>query len=68
MILTGTLGGITFNVLRWKARLANLVGLDRFEKRAISQKKKSAEKFLNVVSEVRVSAEWLGNVDITITE
>jgi hypothetical protein len=46
MILTGTPGGITFNVSRWKARLANLVGLDRFEKRAISQKKKSAKNFL----------------------
>lgn len=68
MILTGTPGGVTFNVPRWKARLANLVGLDRFQKLAISQKKKSAEKFLNVGSEVSVSAEWLGNVDITITE
>jgi 2-keto-4-pentenoate hydratase/2-oxohepta-3-ene-1,7-dioic acid hydratase in catechol pathway len=68
MILTGTPGGVTFNVPRWKARLANLVGLDRFQKLAISQKKKSAEKFLNVGSEVRVSAEWLGNVDITIAK
>jgi 2-keto-4-pentenoate hydratase/2-oxohepta-3-ene-1,7-dioic acid hydratase in catechol pathway len=68
MILTGTPGGVTFNVPRWKARLANLIGLDRFQKLAISQKKKSAEKFLNVGSEVRVSAEWLENVDITITE
>jgi 2-keto-4-pentenoate hydratase/2-oxohepta-3-ene-1,7-dioic acid hydratase in catechol pathway len=68
MILTGTPGGVTFNVPRWKSRLANLVGLDRFQKLTISQKKKSAETFLNVGSEVRVSAEWLGNVDITITE
>jgi 2-keto-4-pentenoate hydratase/2-oxohepta-3-ene-1,7-dioic acid hydratase in catechol pathway len=68
MILTGTPGGITFNVPRWKARLANTVGLDHFQKLAISQKKESAEKFLNVGNEVLVSAEWLGNVDITITE
>jgi 2-keto-4-pentenoate hydratase/2-oxohepta-3-ene-1,7-dioic acid hydratase in catechol pathway len=68
MILTGTPGGVTFNVPRWKARLANLVGLDRFQKLAISQKKNNAEKFLNVGSEIRVSAEWLGHVDITITE
>jgi 2-keto-4-pentenoate hydratase/2-oxohepta-3-ene-1,7-dioic acid hydratase in catechol pathway len=68
MILTGTPGGVTFNVPRWKARLANIVGLDRFQKLAISQKKESAEKFLNVGNEIRVSAEWLGNVDITITE
>jgi hypothetical protein len=67
-MLTGTPGGITFKIPRWKARLDNLVGLDRFEKLVISQKKKSAEKFLNVGSEVRVSAEWLGNVDIIITE
>jgi 2-keto-4-pentenoate hydratase/2-oxohepta-3-ene-1,7-dioic acid hydratase in catechol pathway len=68
MILTGTPGGVIFNVPRWKARLANLVGLDRFQKLAISQKKNSAEKFLNAGNEVRVSAEWLGNVDITIIE
>jgi 2-keto-4-pentenoate hydratase/2-oxohepta-3-ene-1,7-dioic acid hydratase in catechol pathway len=68
MILMGTPGGVAFNVPRWKARLANLVGLDRFQKLAISQKKKSTEKFLNVGSEVRVSAEWLRSVDITITE
>lgn len=68
MILTGTPGGVTFSVPRWKARLANLVGLDRFQKLAISQKKDSAERFLNVGNEIRVSAEWLGGVDITITE
>jgi 2-keto-4-pentenoate hydratase/2-oxohepta-3-ene-1,7-dioic acid hydratase in catechol pathway len=68
MILTGTPGGVIFNVPRWKSRLTNLVGLDRFQKLAISQKKNSAEKFLDVGSEVSVSAEWLGNVDITITE
>jgi 2-keto-4-pentenoate hydratase/2-oxohepta-3-ene-1,7-dioic acid hydratase in catechol pathway len=68
MILTGTPGGVIFNVPRWKARLANLVGLDRFQKIAISQKKNSADKFLNAGNEIRVSAEWLGNVDITITE
>ena len=68
IILTGTPGGVTFNVPRWKARLANIVGLDRFKKLAISQKKNSAEKFLKPGNEVHVSAEWLGNVDITITE
>jgi 2-keto-4-pentenoate hydratase/2-oxohepta-3-ene-1,7-dioic acid hydratase in catechol pathway len=56
MILTGTSGGVKFNVPRWKARLANLVRLDRFQKLAVSQKKNSAEKFLNVGNEVRLSA------------
>jgi 2-keto-4-pentenoate hydratase/2-oxohepta-3-ene-1,7-dioic acid hydratase in catechol pathway len=68
MILTGTPGGVIFSVPRWKARLANLVGLDRFQKLAISQKKNSSEKFLKAGNEVRVSAEWLGKVDITIIE
>ena len=68
MILTGTPGGVIFGVPRWKARLAKLVGLDRFQKLSISQKKNSADKFLNVGNEIQVSAEWLGNVDITITE
>lgn len=68
MILTGTPGGVTFNVPRWKARLANIVGLDRFQKLAISQNNSNAEKYLKVGDKIRVSAEWLGSVDITITE
>ena len=68
IVLTGTPGGVIFNVPRWKARLANLFGFDRFLKLAISQKKSSSEKFLKAGNEVRVSAEWLGNVDVTIAE
>jgi hypothetical protein len=68
MILTGTPGGVTFNIPRWKARLANIIGLDRFQKLAISQNNNNAEKYLNVGNEVGGSAEWLGSVVITITE
>ncbi len=68
IVLTGTPGGVIFNVQRWKARLANLLGFDRFQKLTISQKKSSAEKFLKAGNEVRVSAEWLGNVDVTIAK
>ncbi len=68
IVLTGTPGGVIFNVPRWKARLANLLGFDRFQKLTISQKKSSAEKFLKAGNEVCVSAEWLGNVDVTFAK
>ena len=68
IILTGTPGGVTFNVPRWKARLAKLLELDRFQKLAISQKENSAEKFLKAGNEVRISAEWLGTISVAIIE
>lgn len=68
VILTGTPGGVIFNVPRWKARLGKFLGLDRFQKLAISQKQSSAEKFLKAGNEVRISAEWLGAVSVTIVE
>ena len=68
VILTGTPGGVVLHVPRWKARLANLIGLDRFQKLAINQKKKSAEKYLKAGNQVQISAEWLGNVSVTIVE
>ena len=68
LILTGTPGGVIFNVPRWKARLAELLRLDRFKKLAISQKESSAEKFLKVGSSVHISAEWLGSISVTIVE
>lgn len=68
IVLTGTPGGVIFNVPRWKVRLAKLIGLDRFQKLAISQKENSAEKFLKIDNEVLISAEWLGNVKVTIVD
>ena len=68
IILTGTPGGVTLNVPRWKSRLAQLVGLDRFQKLEISQKESSAKAFLKPGDTVRVSAEWLGDVSTTVTE
>ena len=68
IILTGTPGGVTFNVPRWKARLAKLIKLDRFQKLAISQKQSSANKFLKAGNEVTVSADWLGAVSVAIAK
>jgi len=66
IILTGTPGGVILNVPRWKARLANLIGLDRFQKLAINQKEKNANKFLKTGSVVNISAQWLGHVNVKV--
>jgi len=68
IILTGTPGGVIFNVPRWKARLAKLVMLDRFQKLAISQKESSANKFLKAGNKVTVSADWLGEVSVVVVK
>ena len=68
VVLTGTPGGVIFNVPRWKARLAKILELNRFQKLEISQKENSAEKFLKAGNEVVISAEWLGTVSVTIVE
>jgi len=68
IILTGTPGGVIFNVPRWKARLAKLINLDRFEKLAISQKESSANKFLKAGNNVTVSAGWLGAVSVAVVK
>ena len=68
IILTGTPSGVILNVPRWKARLAKLIGLDRFQKLAINQKQSSAEKYLKADNVVNVSGEWLGNASVTIVE
>lgn len=68
IILTGTPGGVILNVPRWKARLATLLGLDRFQKLAINQKPHSAARFLKAGDNVHISAQWLGNVDVAIVE
>ena len=64
IVLTGTPSGVILNVPRWKARLAKIIGLDRFQKLAINQKESTAKKFIKVGSTVDISAEWLGDVSV----
>ena len=66
LVLTGTPGGVIFNVPRWKVRLAEILGFDRFQKLAIAQRPSSAEAFLKEGDTVRVSGEWLGEVSIIL--
>ena len=66
IILTGTPGGVILNVPRWKARLATLLGLDRFQKLAINQKEKSAARYLKAGNEINITAQWLGDVHVAI--
>ena len=68
IVLTGTPGGVIFNIPRWKVRAAEILGLNRFLKLAVAQKKTSAEKFLQAGDMVQVSGEWLGNVTVTIAK
>jgi 2-keto-4-pentenoate hydratase/2-oxohepta-3-ene-1,7-dioic acid hydratase in catechol pathway len=68
IILTGTPGGVILNVPRWKARLAKLLGLDRFQKLAINQREKSAVQYLKARNEIHVTAQWLGSINVTIVE
>jgi 2-keto-4-pentenoate hydratase/2-oxohepta-3-ene-1,7-dioic acid hydratase in catechol pathway len=67
LILTGTPGGVILNVPRWKVRLAAIIGMDRFQKLSISQSKSNIDKFLKAGNDVRISAEWLGTINTTIT-
>ena len=68
LILTGTPGGVILSVPRWKVRLANIIGMDRFKKLSINQSKDNADKYLKAGNVVSVSAEWLGSVKITVTK
>lgn len=68
VILTGTPGGVIFNIPRWKSRLAKLLQFDRFQKLAINQKESSAEKFLKAGNKVVIGAEWLGTVSLTVVD
>jgi 2-keto-4-pentenoate hydratase/2-oxohepta-3-ene-1,7-dioic acid hydratase in catechol pathway len=68
IILTGTPSGVVLNIPRWKARLAKIIGLDRFQKLAINQKESSAEKFLKAGNTVDISGEWLGDVSVIFVE
>jgi len=66
VILTGTPGGVTLNTPRWKARMADILGLNRFQKLKTIQGSAMAKRFMKVGDEVTVSAEWLGGASVTI--
>lgn len=66
VILTGTPGGVTLNTPRWKARVADILGLNRFQKLKTVQGSAMAKRFMKIGDEVTVSAEWLGEVSVTI--
>ena len=66
MVLTGTPGGVIFNVPRWKVRAANFLGFDRFKKLSFAQKGSSADKFLKVGDRIRVRGGWLGEANTNI--
>ena len=68
VFLTGTPGGVIFNVPRWKVRLASLISMDRFQKLAINLKDNHVNQFLTKGNQVKVSGEWLGSVDVVIGE
>jgi 2-keto-4-pentenoate hydratase/2-oxohepta-3-ene-1,7-dioic acid hydratase in catechol pathway len=68
IVLTGTPGGVIFNIPRWKSRLATILELDRFQKLEINLKENSVKKFLKAGNEVIISAEFLGTVSATIVK
>lgn len=65
-VLTGTPGGVIFHVPRWKARIAELLRLNRFQKLAAAQRQSSARLFLQADDRILVSGAWLGSVEITL--
>lgn len=64
-IVMGTPGGIALETPRWKARLAALLGFDRFTKLKFVLRGKQ-DRFLKPGDQVVVSAEWLGSVTTKI--
>ncbi|WP_144394108.1 fumarylacetoacetate hydrolase family protein [Pleionea sediminis] len=66
VILTGTPGGVILTVPRWKARLAQMLSLNRFTK--LSAVQDTANQFLQEGDSVTVSAEWLGEITVTLNK
>jgi 2-keto-4-pentenoate hydratase/2-oxohepta-3-ene-1,7-dioic acid hydratase in catechol pathway len=64
-IITGTPGGIALETPRWKARLAQLLGFDRFTRLKFVLKSRQ-DRFLKPGDRVTVSGEWLGSVTTEI--
>lgn len=63
LVLTGTPGGVVLNVPRWKSRIAQILGLDRFTKLSMLLKESSAKQFLQAGDKVVMHGEWLGSVE-----
>lgn len=63
-LLTGTPAGVALATPAWKISLANLVGLDRFQRLGIVLGR--AEAFLAPGDRVEVSGEGLGSVAVTL--
>ena len=64
-VIMGTPGGIALVTPRWKVRLANLLGFNRFTKLKIVLKAEN-NRFLKPGDRVIISGEWLGEVETTI--
>ena len=64
-VIMGTPGGVALVTPRWKVRLANLLGFNRFTKLKIVLKAEN-KRFLKPGDKVTVSGEWLGEVEIII--
>jgi len=69
VVLTGTPGGVAFQIPAWKAWLSDILNLDRFVKLAASISfAGSNKKFLKSGDVVEVSSDALGSVKVRITE
>ena len=69
IVLTGTPGGVAFQVPVWKSWLSDILNLDRFVKLVASfGSGKSNKKFLKPGDIVEVSGGVLGAVTVIITE
>jgi hypothetical protein len=66
-VIMGTPGGVALVTPRWKVRLANLLGFNRFTKLKIVLKAEN-NRFLKQGDRVTISGEWLGEIDTTIQE
>ncbi|MBK7641400.1 MAG: fumarylacetoacetate hydrolase family protein [Bacteroidetes bacterium] len=63
IILTGTPGGTAIHAPRWKIRIGNLIGADRFKKLETIVNGNTSE-YLKKGDEVIVKGEWLGEIKI----
>jgi 2-keto-4-pentenoate hydratase/2-oxohepta-3-ene-1,7-dioic acid hydratase in catechol pathway len=65
VVLTGTPGGVAMTTPRWLARLAGLLGMDRFKKLS-AKLGGDTSRFLKVGDVVTVRGQGLGEVTVTI--
>jgi 2-keto-4-pentenoate hydratase/2-oxohepta-3-ene-1,7-dioic acid hydratase in catechol pathway len=64
-VIMGTPGGVALVTPRWKVRLANLLGFNRFTKLKLVLKSEN-NRFLKPGDKVIISGDWLGEVETTI--